>query len=130
MSNDAVSSKVQAVIELFAESLAHVSFPGVDHQSFLVLADAAQAQAAEVEAARSLLEQARAGLEVRRRELLEHARLGLAYAEIYARTEPALTDCVQAMAESLREPARRPRSRSRKKARETPPEELPLVAQG
>ena len=130
MTTDAIPSKVQAVIDLFAESLAHVSFPGIDHHTFLVLSDAVQAQAAEVEAARMVLEEARQGLDERRRELAEHARLGLAYAEIYARTEPELNASITTLGEALRTPAKRPRGRGRKKGGPADEaEELPLMSE-
>jgi hypothetical protein len=117
-----IPANVQAVIELFDEALEDVTFPGVDQHTFLGHMDAVRAQAAEIEAARVALEDARRALDVQRSALMEHARLGLAYAQIFAQGDAELLARVESI---CLEDATSQRGKKRRR-RKAEPSETPL----
>ena len=123
-----IPRNVQAVIDLFNEALGDVTFPGVDQHTFLGHLDAVRAQAAEVEAARVALEDARRALDTQRSALVEHARLGLAYAQVFAQGDSELLARVESI---CLEDAASPRGKKRRRQKAEPSEApLQLMAVG
>jgi hypothetical protein len=89
-SSDAVPPSLRAVLDLFAEDLKGVAFPGVDAALLTQQADEVRARARDVERAQSVLDAAQAALNDRTAVLAALASRGLAYARIYAADDPAL----------------------------------------
>jgi hypothetical protein len=100
--DDPVPAEVHAVIELFANQLAKVSFPDIDAGALRRQADELRTEAKAVARAREALDAALAVLEARRAALGETARRAVAYAQIYSEAHPdrhALAAALAALAE-------------------------------
>jgi hypothetical protein len=85
---DPVPPEVRAVIELFANQLAKISFPDVDAGSLRRQADELRAEAKAVAQARAALEGALATFATRMATLTETAARAVAYARIYGEGHP------------------------------------------
>jgi hypothetical protein len=101
----AISPSVQSVLDLFATDLADVRFADVDGQTLARVAADVQAAAEAVSAAQAALDSARAALQERQEMLLQHAQRALAYARVYAESDPVLAPRLEAI--SLPRPVRR-----------------------
>jgi hypothetical protein len=104
----AISPPVQAVIDLFAEPLRDVRFADVGASTLAELAASTQAAAEVVAAREAELAEARQALQERQDALLVQAQRALAYARVYAETDPVLTERLEQIA--LPRAARRPRA--------------------
>ena len=87
---DPVPAAARAILDLFANELRGVGFPGVDAGLLGQLAEEVRARARDVEKAETALDAARAALDERIAALDTLSERGLAYARIYAADEPAL----------------------------------------
>jgi hypothetical protein len=143
---DAIPSPIQSLLELFATDLAEVRFADVDAQTMTRAAADVQAASVIVAAAQAALDDARQVLQERQEALMQYAQRAIAYARVYAESDDALSERVNAIA--LPRPARRtragtdalvlspepagaparPRGRPRKVAPEPVHEELLLTA--
>jgi hypothetical protein len=101
----AIHPAVQALLDLFATSLADVRFADVDGPSLARCAgEVATAEQAEV-VARLALDAAQLALQDKQEVLLQRAQRALAYARVYAENDPALAASLEAI--GLPRPARR-----------------------
>jgi len=99
---DPVPAAVLAVIELFANQLAKVTFPEIDAGSLRRQADELRTEAKAVARAREALDAALASLASRRAALDETAGRAVAYARIYSEAHPdrvALASAIAALSE-------------------------------
>jgi len=104
---EAIPAPVRAILDLFATELGAVHFADVDAQSLARLAADVDGAAAAVDAAQAALDATRSALHERREALLQQAHRALAYARVYAESDAALSERIDAIA--LPRPARRPR---------------------
>jgi hypothetical protein len=95
---DAISSPVQAVIDLFADSLRDVRFGDVDASTLAELAASARAAAEVVTTVEAELCRVRRALQERQDALFVHAQRALAYARVYAEADAALTEKLDSIA--------------------------------
>jgi hypothetical protein len=95
---DPISMPIQSLLTLFANELSDVKFPDADSTVLGESARAVEAAAEAVRLAEAALESARAILAERQEALLQKAQRALAYARVYAETDPALTSRVDAIA--------------------------------
>lgn len=95
---------VEAILHLFANELADVRFGDVDAQTLTKLRAAADAAAAQVAAAEAACAEARSRLHEQQEALLQHAHRAVAYARVYAGSDPALSARLEAI--SLPRPRR------------------------
>lgn len=108
----------RALLQLFDAELAGIKFPDVD-RDVLTRALAALADAdAEVAAADTRAQTARAAAADRRHELRELCRRALAYARVYAEGSAELSQRLDALAAPPRAAAPKKRGRPRKAAAE------------
>ncbi len=98
---------MQAVVELFATSLAEVKFGDVDAQSLSRLAAEVEAAASVLASSQAALEAAKSALLEREGALLLHTTRALAYARVYAEKDEALSAKLEAI--TLPRAPRRPR---------------------
>lgn len=119
-----VPDEVRAVIELFEQQLAKVSFPDVDAAVLRRAADGLAAEAAKVAQARAALDAAIATSNAKLEALTELARRATAYATIYSEARPERAELAEAI-RALTAPAVKPetavpkrRGRPRKQAPE------------
>ncbi|MBS1123386.1 MAG: hypothetical protein H6Q90_5614 [Deltaproteobacteria bacterium] len=99
---DPVPPEVRAVIELFGNQLAKISFPDVDAGSLRRQADELRAEAKAVAHARAALDAAVATFATRMEMLTETAARAVAYARIYGDGHPdrqALVTAIAALSE-------------------------------
>jgi len=96
---DPVPAEVHAVIELFANQLAKVSFPDIDAGALRRQADELRTEAKAVARAREALDAALAMLDTRRATLTETAKRAVAYARIYSEAHPDRHALAAAIAE-------------------------------
>jgi hypothetical protein len=108
--NDPVPPAIRGILALFAGELREQRFGDLDAASLEALADEARARAREVEKARAELDRTIVALEEAREALATRARQGLAYAEIYAASDPELRAKIDALVSS--EPPRTAEKRS------------------
>jgi hypothetical protein len=102
-SEDPVPAEVHAVIALFANQLAKISFPDIDAGALRREADELRTEAKAVARAREALDAALAMFATRRATLTEMARRAIAYARIYSEAHPDRHALATAIAE-LSEP--------------------------
>lgn len=100
---DPVPAEVHAVIELFANQLAKISFPDIDAGALRRQADELRTEAKAVARAREALDAALATFATRRATLTETASRAVAYARIYSEAHPDRHALATALAE-LSEP--------------------------
>src|SRR5690606_38097797 len=91
LANDPVPPAIRDILALFAGELRDQRFGDLDHEALELLADETRARAKEVEQARAALESTLASLDEAREALTARARQGLAYASVYAASDPELS---------------------------------------
>jgi hypothetical protein len=92
-----VHPSVQALLDLFVISLADVSFADVDAKSLARIAAEVESAAQAEAVARSALDAAQVALQVKQEALLLLAQRALAYARVYAESDPTLTGALEAV---------------------------------
>lgn len=85
-----MSTPLNALLSTFETDLHDVRFGDVDAASLAALAAEVDAADAAVARAQSALDDARAALVAKNDALLQHAHRALAYARVYAESDPAL----------------------------------------
>ncbi len=118
--DDPVRAEHRAVIELFANQLAKVTFPDVDAALLRRQADEVRAEASAVARARDALEAAQQKLADRTAVLGDTTARGLAYARIYADAHPDRHGLANAIA-ALAAPTQAPITAAPAKRRGRPP---------
>jgi hypothetical protein len=118
--DDPVRAEHRAVIELFANQLAKVTFPDVDAALLRRQADEVRAEAIAVARAREALDAAQQKLVERTAMLGDTVARGLAYARIYADAHPDRHGLASAIA-ALAAPAVTPAAAAPVKRRGRPP---------
>jgi multidrug efflux pump subunit AcrA (membrane-fusion protein) len=103
----AIPASVHGLLELFAGPLASLRFADIDREALERAAADVQGAAARVKEVEVELEAARAALQERQTAQLQQAQRALAYARIYAESDPALGEQLQAI--SLPRPLRKAR---------------------
>ncbi|MGH7435949.1 MAG: hypothetical protein ACRENE_09770 [Polyangiaceae bacterium] len=88
---------VQALLELFATSLADVRFADVDGPSLARCAAEVEVAAQAEVVARLALDAAAAALQEKQEALLQRAQRALAYARVYAESDPALAASLESI---------------------------------
>ncbi len=88
---------VQALLDLFATSLADVRFADVDGPSLARCAADVEAAAQAEVVARCALDAAHLALQEKQEALLQRAQRALAYARVYADSDPALAASLEAI---------------------------------
>lgn len=91
---DPIPTPVRAVIDLYQQELAGLTFPGLDAKVLEGAEKTVKDRTRDLEKARAALEAARADLEGAQNGLLAHARKGLAYAQVFAEADPALSETI------------------------------------
>ena len=86
-----IDPAIAELLALFEGPLEGISFPDVDRATLIDLAEVVRRSAADVEAARVMLENAEAALDARQQVLLSRGQRALAYARIYASDQPELS---------------------------------------
>ncbi len=125
----AIHPSVQALLDLFATSLADVRFADVDAKALARSAAEVEAAAQAEAVARLALDAAHVALQDKQEALLLQAQRALAYARVYAENDPTLSGSLETVglprpvrrgpADTLvlsgaAEPSARPRGRPRK----------------
>jgi ElaB/YqjD/DUF883 family membrane-anchored ribosome-binding protein len=87
-----------ALLEVFADDLASVQFPGIDAAVLEAAAERVEAAAAEVRRREAELEAARAQLRATQDDALHKAQRAVAYARVFAQETPALAARLDAIA--------------------------------
>jgi hypothetical protein len=108
MSSNAIPAPIQTLLDLFTTSLADVRFADVDGQALVRYAADVEAAAEAVAAAQLALDATREALQEKQDALLQQAQRALAYARVYAESDAALSDRLDAV--SLPRAARRSRA--------------------
>lgn len=122
LANDPVPPVIRDILALFAGELRDQRFGDLDHEALERLAGETRERAKEVDRARASLEAALSELEAAREALSTRARQGLAYATVFAASDPALSATIAALeAEEPRE--RRPEAARRRKSAPARPRE-------
>jgi hypothetical protein len=93
----AMHPAVQALLDLFATSLAEVRFADVDGPSLARCAAEVEAAAQAEAVARSALDAANLALQEKQEALLQRAQRALAYARVYAESDTTLTASLEAI---------------------------------
>jgi hypothetical protein len=93
----AMHPAVQALLDLFATSLADVRFADVDGPSLARCAAEVEAAAQAEAVARSALDAANLALQEKQEALLRRAQRALAYARVYAESDTTLTASLEAI---------------------------------
>ncbi|MDP8999249.1 MAG: hypothetical protein M3O46_03975, partial [Myxococcota bacterium] len=93
----AMHPAVQALLDLFATSLADVRFADVDGPSLARCAAEVEAAAQAEAVARSALDAANLALQEKPEALLQRAQRALAYARVYAESDTTLTASLEAI---------------------------------
>ena len=88
--NEPIPSPVRDLVAVFAQQLADVQFPGVGHDELTALTARVEEHSNALEQAKTQALAAENGLNESRRELLAKAEQALAYAKIYAASDPTL----------------------------------------
>ncbi len=93
-----ISVPVQAVLDLFADPLRDVRFGDVDSKTLTELAATTRSASEVVAAAEAELMRARVALQERQDALLGSAQRALAYARVYAESDPVLAERLEQIA--------------------------------
>jgi hypothetical protein len=136
----AIHPAVQALLELFATSLADVRFADVDGSSLARCAAEVEGAAQAEAVARTALDAAHLALQEKQEALLQRAQRALSYARVYAENDPTLTASLEAIGlpratrraavgdalvpSATSETSPRPRGRPRKRATAEPTLEM------
>jgi hypothetical protein len=103
-----ISPTIQAVLDLFATTLAAVRFADLDAKVLTSLAAEVQSAGEQVAAAQAALTTARDALQERQDALHQQAVRAIAYARVYAENDEPLAHRIDAI--GLARPQRRPRT--------------------
>jgi hypothetical protein len=95
---NAIHPAVQALLDLFATSLSDVRFADVDGPTLARCAGEVEAAAQAEAVARSALDAAHLALQEKQEALLQRTQRALAYARVYAESDPTLTASLDAIA--------------------------------
>jgi hypothetical protein len=104
---DAIPTPIQAILDLFNTALSDVRFADLDAKTLARLASEVRAAAEVTLSAQAALASARDALQERQEALLQQVQRAVAYARVYAETDEALAERIDAIA--LPRPARRGR---------------------
>jgi hypothetical protein len=121
LANDPVPPVIRDILALFAGDLRDQRCGDLDHAALERLAEATRERAKEVDRARAALETALAGLEAARDVLSTRAHQGLAYATVFAASDPALSATIAALEADPKEPRERRAAPRRKSAPKSVP---------
>jgi hypothetical protein len=105
---DAIPTPIQAILDLFNTTLSDVRFADLDAKTLARLASEVRSAAEVTLSAQAALTSARDALQERQEALLQQVQRAVAYARVYAETDEALAERIDAIA--LPRPARRGRS--------------------
>lgn len=97
---DPVPALARSVIELFAEALPNVRFPDMDLSVLEAAADDLRAAQVELEQIEAELDAARAALAKQADQLMVRAQRALAYARVFAESDPELATRVQSIGQT------------------------------
>jgi hypothetical protein len=117
---DPVPAEVHAVIDLYANQLAKVSFPEIDAGSLRRQADELRTEAKAVARARAALDTALATFAARMATLTQAAARAVAYARIYSEAHPdreALAAAIAALSEPAPTAAATPTASGKRRGR-------------
>ncbi len=129
--SDPIARPVRALLELFEEALAEVSFPDVSADTLHVAVERVRERAGEVEAAKAALAGAEAALADEKAQLQQIAQRALRYARIYAEGRPELGSRLGSLAVGGAEPAApKKRGRPRKQERASTDAPSPVLPFG
>jgi hypothetical protein len=95
---DPIPPSVQALMDLFASELSHVSFPGVDRAILEQVVTEVRTHTEAVAKAEAALESARAALRDSEETLSSKTTKALAYARVYAEDHPDIRSKVDSVA--------------------------------
>jgi len=95
---DPIPPSVQALMDLFASELSHVSFPGVDRAILEQVVIEVRTHTEAVAKAEAALEAARAALRESEETLSSKTTKALAYARVYAEDHPDIRSKVESVA--------------------------------
>lgn len=95
---EAIAPPIQAILDLFATSLADVRFADLDATALANLAAEVRSVAEVVAAAQAALASAEGALRERQGALLQQVQRAVAYARVYAESDDALTRQIEAIA--------------------------------
>jgi hypothetical protein len=95
---DPIPPSVQALMDLFASELSHVSFPGVDRAILEQVVTEVRTHTEAVAKAEAALEAARAALRDSEETLSSKTTKALAYARVYAEDHPDIRSKVESVA--------------------------------
>ncbi|MDI1475261.1 hypothetical protein [Polyangium sp. y55x31] len=95
---DPIPPSVQALMDLFASELSHVSFPGVDRAILEQVVTEVRTHTEAVAKAEAALEAARAALRDSEETLSSKTTKALAYARVYAEDHPDIRSKVDSVA--------------------------------
>ncbi len=95
---DPIPPSVQALMDLFASELSHVSFPGVDRAILEQVVTEVRTHTEAVAKAEAALESARAALRESEETLSSKSQKALAYARVYADDHPDIRSKVESVA--------------------------------
>ncbi len=104
----AIPAPIQTLLDLFTTSLADVRFADLDGQTLASSAAEVEVAARSVAAAQAALDGAREAMQAKQDALLQRAQRALAYARVYAESDEALSQKLDAV--SLPRAPRRPRA--------------------
>ena len=122
LANDPVPPVIRDILALFAGDLRDQRFGDLDHEALEQLAGETRERAKEVDRARAALEAALTALETAREALSARAHQGLAYATVFAASDPALAASIAALEVAPKPPrAARPDAAKRKSAPKSSP---------
>ncbi len=94
---NAIHPAVQALLQLFATTLADVRFADVDGSTLARCAAEVEGAAQAEAVARSALDAALLALQEKQEALLQRAQRALAYARVYAENDPTLAASLEAI---------------------------------
>lgn len=94
---EAISPPIQALLDIFATSLADVRFADVDARALAALAAQVTSAAGTVATAQAALEGALEALQREQDTLLQQAQRALAYARVFAENDEALSAQLEAI---------------------------------
>jgi hypothetical protein len=107
---DPIPPSVQALMDLFANDLADVSFPGVDRATLEQVVKDVRANSKAVADAEATLEAARTALRESEEMLVNKTQRALAYARVFAADRPELSARVESVARIAGVPSSPPTS--------------------
>ena len=95
--NDPIPSAVRELVSVFEQQLADVQFPGVGHSELSSLTEHVHENSTALDQARAQVAKVESGLAENLSQLLLKAEQALAYAKIYAASDPTLLSRLNAI---------------------------------